>query len=57
MIFSGKKRNPPKREEFLKNALKETQKSFENATNMAGRGTDIMLGGNVEFMANCLFMR
>ena len=31
MIFSGKKRNPPKREEFLKNALKETQKSFENA--------------------------
>ena len=31
MIFSNKKRNPPKREEFLKNALKETQKSFENA--------------------------
>ena len=30
MIFSNKKRNPPKREEFLKNALKETQKSFEN---------------------------
>lgn len=31
MIFSNKKRNPPKREEFLKNALKETQKNFENA--------------------------
>lgn len=32
MIFSNKKRNPPKREEFLKNALKRHKKALKMLT-------------------------
>ena len=31
MLFMGKKRNLPKKEDFLKKALLEAQQSFENA--------------------------
>ena len=31
MLFIAKKRNPPKKEDFLRKALLEAQKKFENA--------------------------
>ena len=31
MLFIAKKRNPPKKEDFLKKALLEAQQNFENA--------------------------
>ena len=50
-LLNAKPENVEKESEII--AQSGRKGAVTIATNMAGRGTDILLGGNAEFMARC----